>query len=128
MSRASWSCTERSCANPVDTASRRKVETRLRMPVIMCRTAGRTTRRKRRSGVYSAALMLTTTAQPSAPVGTAERMTVLDAVRGVAVLGILVINVDALSGYAFTPSADHAGLPLAGADGVVWFLLSFLVE
>jgi uncharacterized protein len=72
--------------------------------------------------------MVTTAAQPSAPVATTERMTVLDAVRGVAVLGIFVINIDALSGYAFTPPAQLAGLPLAGADGVVWFLLSFLVE
>jgi uncharacterized protein len=79
-------------------------------------------------GVYSAAFMVTTAAQSSAPVAATERMTVLDAVRGVAVLGILVINIDALSGFAFTPPAQLAGLPLANADRVVWFLLSFLVE
>jgi uncharacterized protein len=69
-----------------------------------------------------------TTSQPSAPIGTAERMTVLDAVRGVAVLGILVINIDAISGYAFTPASAHIGLPLARWDEAVWFLLAFLVE
>jgi uncharacterized protein len=71
--------------------------------------------------------MLTAT-QPSAPVGTSERMTVLDAVRGVAILGILVINIDALSGFAFTAASAHAGLPLAAADDAVWFVLAFLVE
>jgi uncharacterized protein len=72
--------------------------------------------------------MLTTDTQPSAPVATAERMTVLDAVRGVAVLGILVINVIAMSGYAFTPPASHTQLPLAAADPATWFILAFLVE
>jgi uncharacterized membrane protein YeiB len=45
----------------------------------------------------------------SAPVAAGERVAVLDGIRGVAVLGILLINIDALSGYAFTPasSAHH---------------------
>jgi uncharacterized protein len=72
--------------------------------------------------------MLTTARQASAPVATGERMTVLDAVRGVAVLGILVINVVALSGYAFTPPASHTQLPLAAGDAATWFALAFLVE
>jgi uncharacterized protein len=71
--------------------------------------------------------MLTST-EFSAPVATAERMTVLDAMRGVAVLGILLINVDALSGYAFTPAAAHVGLPLAKWDEAAWLVLAFLVE
>jgi uncharacterized protein len=61
----------------------------------------------------------------TAPVGTGERMDVLDAVRGVAVLGILLINVDALSGFAFIPPT---GVPGAGFDERTFFALSWLIE
>ena len=73
--------------------------------------------------MHTSAAVETTT-----PVGTAERMTVLDAVRGVAVLGILIINVEALTGYAFLPAAQKAALPLAEWDDPAWFLLAVLVE
>jgi uncharacterized protein len=65
---------------------------------------------------------------PSAPVGVAERMLVLDAIRGVAVLGILLINIDALSGYAFTPAASRTLFVSPAADAVTWFVLAVLVE
>ena len=62
------------------------------------------------------------------PVGTAERMTVLDAIRGLAVLGILLINIDVLSGYAFTPDASHTLFRSPAADDATWFVLAVLVE
>jgi uncharacterized protein len=55
-------------------------------------------------------------------------MEVLDAVRGMAVLGILLINVDAFSGYAFITPAERRALPLSRLDDPVWFLLSLIVE
>ena len=61
----------------------------------------------------------------TAPVATVERMDVLDAVRGVAVLGILLINVNALSGFAFIPPIDALG---SRFDGSVFFTLSWLIE
>ena len=64
----------------------------------------------------------------SAPVAAGERVAVLDGIRGVAVLGILLINIDALSGYAFTPASTHTILSNATADDVTWFLLATLVE
>ena len=54
---------------------------------------------------------------------------VLDGIRGVAVLGILLINIDALSGYAFTPASAHTILrDETRADAITWFLLATLVE
>jgi uncharacterized protein len=55
-------------------------------------------------------------------------MDALDALRGVAVLGILLINVDALSGYAFITDAQRDALPYSRADDAVWFLLALFVE
>lgn len=69
--------------------------------------------------------MITAAPAITTPVGTAERMDVLDAVRGVAVLGILVMNVDALSGYAFVPNPAAPG---ARFDETLLFLLAFLAE
>lgn len=64
----------------------------------------------------------------SAPVTAGERVAVLDGIRGVAVLGILLINIDVLSGYAFTPASTHSILSNETADAVTWFLLATLVE
>lgn len=64
----------------------------------------------------------------SAPVTAGECLAVLDGIRGVAVLGILLINIDALSGYAFTPASTHTILRNETADEVTWFLLATLVE
>lgn len=55
-------------------------------------------------------------------------MEALDAVRGVAVLGILLINIDALSGSMFMTPAERRALPLSSVDDPVWFLLAFLIE
>jgi uncharacterized protein len=55
-------------------------------------------------------------------------MTVLDAVRGVAVLGILLINVDPMCGYAFATPAERARLAFSAWDAETWRALAFLVE
>ena len=74
-------------------------------------------------------LAVSTLAPPvSAPVAAGERVAVLDGIRGMAVLGILLINIDALSGYAFTPASAHTILRNETADAITWFLLATLVE
>jgi uncharacterized protein len=55
-------------------------------------------------------------------------MDVLDVIRGVAVLGILLVNVYAFSGYGFISHAEKAALPMSGFDGVMDSLVGFLVE
>jgi uncharacterized protein len=62
------------------------------------------------------------------PVTTATRMDVLDVLRGVAIFGILIYNIGALSGYEMVPPADRAGVPAAGADHNLSFLMEFLVQ
>ena len=62
----------------------------------------------------------------TAPVAASERMDALDAVRGVAILGILLVNIDGLSGRSFVPSGT--ALPFSRWDGVADFLVSFLIE
>jgi uncharacterized protein len=64
----------------------------------------------------------------TAPVAATERMDVLDVVRGVAVFGILVVNVYAFSGYGFISDAQKAALPHARVDGTLDFLVGFLAE
>ena len=57
-----------------------------------------------------------------------DRVEVLDAVRGAALLGILVINIDVLTGYTFVPRDARALLPGARWDSAVALLLAVLVE
>jgi uncharacterized protein len=64
----------------------------------------------------------------TAPVASTERMDVLDVVRGVAVFGILVVNIYAFSGYGFISEAQKAALPYSRLDGLLDFLVGFLVE
>ncbi len=44
------------------------------------------------------------------PVSPAERFEILDVLRGVAILGILLVNISAFSGYEFVPAADKPAL------------------
>ena len=68
-------------------------------------------------------------AEPTtAPVLTGERIETLDAVRGVAVLGILLVNVVAFSGYAFMTPAQRAAIPMSRLDGPVFFLMALVIE
>jgi uncharacterized protein len=64
----------------------------------------------------------------TAPVGATERMDVLDVVRGVAVFGILVVNIYAFSGYEFISAAQKAALPASRFDETADFAVGFLVE
>jgi uncharacterized protein len=57
------------------------------------------------------------------PVRGPERIDFLDALRGFALAGVLLANLELLSGYAFLSSADQAALPSAAADNVVGSLL-----
>jgi uncharacterized protein len=61
------------------------------------------------------------------PVSVAERMEVLDVLRGIAIYGILLVNIGALSGSEFLTPAQHSALPLSRADSVLEFLLEWLV-
>ena len=69
--------------------------------------------------------MTTAVTTPVAPV---ERLDALDAVRGAAILGILLVNMDGLSGRAFVLPGADATLAFARWDGLAHFLLAFLLE
>jgi uncharacterized protein len=64
----------------------------------------------------------------TAPVAAAERMDVLDVIRGVAVFGILVVNIYAFSGYGFISAAQKAALPASRFDELADFAVGFLAE
>jgi len=64
----------------------------------------------------------------AAPVQSTERMDTLDAVRGAAVLGILLANVVAMSGFPFLPPEHYRSLPLAQWHEPSFFLVLFLIE
>lgn len=60
------------------------------------------------------------------PVSIRERIEILDVLRGLAVGGILVGNMQWFSGYGFAPEAIAAAAPLA--DRVTHFLVHFFIE
>ena len=64
----------------------------------------------------------------AAPVQAAERMDALDAVRGAAVLGILLANVVAMSGFPFLPPDHYRSLPLADWHQPTFFFVLFVIE
>lgn len=61
-----------------------------------------------------------------APIGLPERIEILDVLRGLAICGILIGNMQWFSGYGFVPSALAAQNPFA--DQVTYFLVHFFVE
>lgn len=63
-----------------------------------------------------------------APVQGTERMDALDAVRGAAVLGILLANVVAMAGFPFLAPDHYLSLPLADWHPTAYFLILFLIE
>lgn len=65
---------------------------------------------------------------PLKPILSSERAEWLDAMRGFALLGILLINLTAFSGYAFIDPTSKAALPWNGADGVLEYLTHALIE
>src|SRR5204863_1582781 len=60
------------------------------------------------------------------PVQQAERIELLDALRGLAVCGILIGNMQWFSGYGMMPPALEAQAPLT--DQIVHLLVHFLIE
>ena len=60
------------------------------------------------------------------PVPDAERIEIVDVLRGMAVGGILIGNMQWFSGYGMMPAALEAQVPLA--DQITHFLVHFLVE
>ncbi|HXH00054.1 MAG TPA: DUF418 domain-containing protein [Sphingomicrobium sp.] len=63
----------------------------------------------------------------TAPIGTGERSTILDALRGYALLGILIANMAGFIGYYFIDDAARAALPLAQLSDPTEFLMEWLV-
>lgn len=72
--------------------------------------------------------MTLTTPVPQVVPVTGERLDILDAVRGAAVLGILFVNIESLSGWGFLTPEARATRPLAAWDGEVMLLIGVLVE
>jgi len=70
----------------------------------------------------------TTAGGAPGPLHSSERAEWLDALRGFALLGILLINITVFSGYAFSDPATKAQLPWSGADTVLDYLVHALVE
>lgn len=62
------------------------------------------------------------------PIDPNDRSEWLDALRGFALLGILLTNIVAFSGYAFLGPEARAALPWSGADGVLNYLQHALIE
>lgn len=62
------------------------------------------------------------------PVPSAERLDVLDVLRGTAIFGILIANIMVVSGYFFLDDAARGALPTADFDGTVDFLVRMLLE
>lgn len=64
----------------------------------------------------------------SAPRPPARRLEVLDALRGVALLGVLLANLRDFSLYAFLPEAARAALPTAAWDRPIELAMAALVD
>lgn len=59
---------------------------------------------------------------------TRRRIEVIDAIRGFALLGIVVANIQSWSGYRFLPYTEIAQLPAASWDAALWSLQKFFIE
>lgn len=65
---------------------------------------------------------------PAAPVSGKERYVILDALRGLALLGICLANLPEFSLYTFMSHETAAAMPSAGIDSVTRFLQLLLVD
>ena len=63
-----------------------------------------------------------------APVPASDRVALLDVLRGIAILGILVLNIEGFSGYVFAGTAQRAALPASAADPALGRLMVALIE
>ncbi len=61
------------------------------------------------------------------PVAPTERADILDAIRGIAILGIFLNNINGFSGYTFLNEAYKKLLPNYAIDNVLNFLQHFLI-
>ncbi|MBK6827337.1 MAG: DUF418 domain-containing protein [Chitinophagaceae bacterium] len=59
---------------------------------------------------------------PSLPVGTGERSNLLDALRGFALLGVMMDNLFGFSGWAFLPQPAKESLSTWTSDGIIGML------
>jgi uncharacterized protein len=57
-----------------------------------------------------------------------DRAHVLDALRGLAIFGILLANMQHFTGWALLDSAARAALPLASANHVTEFLIAWFID
>jgi hypothetical protein len=64
----------------------------------------------------------------SGPIPPAERVELLDAMRGLAILGIFVINLHAFSEWSSISASEQAGLPTAAVDPAVFLLMTLLAQ
>jgi uncharacterized protein len=64
----------------------------------------------------------------SGPIAESERAPILDALRGFALLGILVSHVPGFSGYEFTTARESAALDVLGIDRSLAALAEFFVR
>ena len=62
------------------------------------------------------------------PVKPSERYVILDALRGFALIGIILANYPEFSLYTFKTAEEAAAMPSAGIDRVVRFLQYVLVD
>src|SRR6266699_5232284 len=60
------------------------------------------------------------------PISLPERIEIIDVLRGLAVCGILIGNMQWFSGYGMVPAAVEAQTPLV--DQITHFLVHFFVE
>lgn len=56
-----------------------------------------------------------------------ERSSLLDSLRGIALIGILIANMIAFIGFAFLDDAQRAALPLGGLDDISELLIEWLI-
>jgi uncharacterized protein len=68
------------------------------------------------------------TLQTDGPIAPAQRVELLDALRGFALLGIFVINLQGFSGWPFLAAEQQTSLGTAFADPALYFLTMTLVE
>lgn len=68
------------------------------------------------------------TAPSVAPIGDAERAGVLDALRGFALLGILISHIPGFTGYEFLPGVEQARLDCLGVDAWVSDAITLFVD
>lgn len=57
-----------------------------------------------------------------------SRLGVIDAIRGLAILGILFANIQSWSGYSFTPFTELQRLPFAELDSLFYSLHKILID